>query len=133
MNDLVAGHVDMLFVEAAGARLQHNNGKARILAVATGKRIEDLPEIPTFAESGIAGLESATWNAIAAPPGTPKSVIATLNRAINEIIALPDVRAQFATLNMQPVGGSPADMARFVREETKRWGDVIKAANVTIN
>lgn len=133
MNDLIAGHVDMLFVETAGARLQHNNGKARILAVATDKRVDGLPEIPTFAESGISGLESATWNAIAAPPGTPKAITATLNRAINEIMALPDVRAQLATMNMQPVGGSPADMARFIREETKRWDDVIKAANVTIN
>ncbi len=93
MNDLIASHVDMLFVEAAVARQQHNNGKARILAVATDKRVDDLPEIPTFAESGISGLESATWNAIAAPPGTPKAITETLNRAINEIMALPDVRA----------------------------------------
>ena len=133
MNDLIAGHVDMLFVEAAGARQQHNNGMARILAIATDKRVDDLPEIPTFTESGISGLESATWNAIAAPPGTPKAITETLNRAINEIMAMPDVRAQLAAMSMQPVGGSPADMARFIREETKRWGDVIKSANVTIN
>lgn len=133
MNDLIASHVDMFFVEAAVARQQHNSGKARILAVATDKRVDGLPDIPTFAESGIAGLESATWNAIAAPPGTPKAITETLSRAINEIMALPDVRQQLLSHSMQPVGGSPADMARFTREETKRWGDVIKHANVTIN
>ncbi len=133
MNDIVAGHVDMFFVEAAVARQQHNSGKARILAVATGKRVDGLPDIPTFAESGISGLESATWNAIAAPPGTPKAITETLNRAINEIMAQPDVRQQLLSHSMQPVGGSPDDMARFVNQETKRWGDVISHANVTIN
>jgi tripartite-type tricarboxylate transporter receptor subunit TctC len=133
MNDLIAGHVDLFFVEAAVAIQQHKSGKARILAVATEKRIEALPDIPTFAEGGVANFESATWNAIAAPAGTPRPVVAALNRAINEILNLPDVRAQFLSINMQPVGGTPADMAKLIKDETKRWGDVIAAAGITIN
>jgi tripartite-type tricarboxylate transporter receptor subunit TctC len=133
MNDLIANHVDLFFVEAAVAIQQHNTGKARILAVATAKRLDTLPDIPTFAEGGVANFESATWNAIAAPPGTPRQVVTTLNRVINDILALPDVRAQFLSINMQPVGGTPADMAKLIRDETKRWGDVIAAAGITIN
>lgn len=133
MNDLIAGHVDLFFVEAAVAIQQHKSGKARILAVATDKRLEALPDIPTFAEGGVANFESATWNAIAAPAGTPRPVVAALNRTINEILELPDVRAQFLSINMQPVGGTPADMAKLIKDETKRWGDVIAAAGITIN
>ena len=133
MNDIMAGHVDMMFVEAAGARAQHEGGRARILAIATDKRSDFVPDIPTFAESGIKGLESATWNAIVAPAGTPKAIVETLNRAINEIMVQPDISQQLRKHSMQPVGGTPADMARFTGEETRRWGDVIKSANVKIN
>lgn len=133
MNDLIASHVDLFFVEAAVAIQQHKSGKARILAVATDKRLDALPDIPTFAEGGVENFESATWNAIAAPPGTPRQIIAAVNREINEILKLPDVRAQFLSINMQPVGGSPADMAKLIKDETKRWGDVIVAAGITIN
>jgi len=133
MNDIMAGHVDMMFVEAAGARQQHESGMARILAIATSKRSDFVPDIPTFAERGIKGLESATWNAIVAPAGTPKTIVETLNRAINEVMAQADTNQQLRSHSMQPVGGTPADMARFTRDETRRWGDVIKAANVKIN
>ena len=133
LNDLVAGHVDLMFVEAAVAIQQHNAGKARILAVAASKRLDALPDIPTFAEAGLTGFESGTWNAIAAPPGTPRDVTALLNRAVNEVLAQPEIRAQFLSLNMQPIGGTPEEMAKLVREETKRWGDVIVSSNVTIN
>ena len=132
MNDIMAGHVDMMFVEAAGARHQHESGTARILATATNKRSEFLPDIPTFAEGGIMGLESATWNAIAAPPGTSKAIVETLNRAINEIMAQPDINQQLRSHAMVPVGGTPEDMARFIRQETKRWGDVITSAKISI-
>ena len=71
LNDLIAGHVDMIFMELASAIKLHQAGKARILAVATTKRIPSLPDIPTLDEAGVKGFESGTWNAIAAPPKTP--------------------------------------------------------------
>jgi tripartite-type tricarboxylate transporter receptor subunit TctC len=133
MNDLIAGHVDLMFVEMAAAMQQHSSGKARILGVATAKRVEALPDVPTFGESGIADFESGTWNAIAAPPKTPPAVTQALNDAVNEVLKMPEVRAQFLSLHMQPMGGTRESMAALIKDEIKRWGDVIRAANVTIN
>ncbi|MFN3348730.1 Bug family tripartite tricarboxylate transporter substrate binding protein [Pseudorhodoplanes sp.] len=133
MKDVIAGHVDMFFVEAAVAIQQHKAGKARILAVATTKRLEALPQVPTFAELGFPDLKSATWNAIVAPPGTPRHIVGTLNRSIDAILKMPDVREQFLSINMQPVGGTPGEMAELIRAETKRWGEVIAAAGITID
>ena len=133
VNDLIAGHVDLMFVEVAAAMQQHKSGKAHIIAVATAKRIDALPDIPTFAEVGIADFESGTWNAIAAPPKTPAAVTQKLNEAINEVLQIPEVREQFLSINMQPVGGTRESMAALIKDEIRRWGDVIRAANVTIN
>ena len=73
LNDLIAGHVDMIFMELASAIKLHQAGKARILAVATAARVPTLPDVPTLDEAGVKGFESGTWNAIAAPPKTPAS------------------------------------------------------------
>ena len=88
------------------------------------------PDIPTMAEAGVAGVKSDTWNAISAPPKTPKAILAKLNAAINEVLKDPDVLAKFDSLSMLPGGGTPDDMGKFVKEETKRWGEVIRAANI---
>jgi tripartite-type tricarboxylate transporter receptor subunit TctC len=90
LNDLVAGHVDFIFMELASGYKLHEGGKARILAVATDKRLDMLPDIPTLIELGMPDLVSDSWNAISAPPKTPKPIVAKLNRAINDIIAEPD-------------------------------------------
>ena len=86
-----------------------------------------------MAEAGVADFRSDTWNAIAAPPRTPKPIVARINAAMNEAFALPEVRARLATLSMQPAGGTPADMAAFLKAETKRWGEVIRAAGIVAN
>ncbi len=130
LNDIVAGHVDLIFMELAAANKLHQGGKARILAVATEKRIPAIPDIPTLEEVGVKGFESDTWNAISAPPKTPPAIINKINAAINEALKDPEVVAHFQTLNMAAGGGTPADMRKFVDEETKRWTAVIKAAGV---
>jgi tripartite-type tricarboxylate transporter receptor subunit TctC len=130
LNDIVAGHVDLIFMQLESSRKLHDGGKARILAVATDKRLPMLTGIPTLAEAGVAGVESDTWNAISAPPKTPRAIIAKLNAAINDVLKDPDVKAKFDSLSMLPVGGSPEDMGKFVKEETRRWGEVIRAANI---
>jgi tripartite-type tricarboxylate transporter receptor subunit TctC len=133
VNDLVAGHVDLLFIQLDAVRELWRAGKLKMLAVASDKRLDELPGIPDIAEAGVPDLRVDTWNAIAAPPKTPKPIIAKINAAMNEIFALPEVRERLATMSMQPAGGTPADMAAFVKAETKRWGDVIRAANITVN
>jgi tripartite-type tricarboxylate transporter receptor subunit TctC len=133
VNDLVAGHVDLLFIQLDAVRELWRAGKLKMLAVASDKRLDELPGIPDIAEAGVPDLRVDTWNAIAAPPKTPKPIIAKINAAMNEVFALPEIRARLATMSMTPAGGTPDDMAAFVKSETKRWGDVIQAAHITVN
>lgn len=130
LNDLVASHVDMIFMELAAAIKLHQAGRAHILAVATNKRIANLPDIPTLIESGLPGFESGTWNAIAAPPKTPPAIVTKLNKAINDVLNSPEAKAHFAKINLQAAGGSPTDAAAFIKKETQVWGGVIKEAGV---
>ena len=130
LNDLVAGHVDLIFMELSAAFKLHEGGKARILAVATDKRLDLLPNIPTLIEAGVPNFISDTWNAISAPPKTPAPIIAKLNRAINDILNEPDTKARFRQLNLTAAGGSPDDMAKLKKEETERWTKVIRDAGI---
>jgi tripartite-type tricarboxylate transporter receptor subunit TctC len=133
LNDIVAGHVDLIFMQLEAAIKLHEAGTARILAVTTDKRLAMLPDIPTMAEVGVLNFVSDTWNAITAPPKTPREIVAKLNQAINEVLAEPDVQERYRTLSLLPGGGSPDEMGRFMQEETRRWGEVIRAANVPVN
>jgi tripartite-type tricarboxylate transporter receptor subunit TctC len=130
LNDIVAGHVDMIFMELSSAHKLHDAGKARVLAVATDKRIDQLKDIPTMIEVGVPNFISDTWNALSAPPKTPAPIIAKLNRAMNDIIKQEAMKKRFADLNLVPVGGSPEDMRKLVQEETARWGEVIRRAGI---
>lgn len=130
LNDIVAGHVDLIFMELSAAYKLHDGGKARILAVATDQRLDLLKNIPTMIEVGVPNFVSDTWNAISAPPQTPAPIIAKLNRTMNEIIRADDMKKRFAELNLVPVGGSPEDMRKLVEAETRRWGEVIRKAGI---
>lgn len=130
LNDLVGSQVDFIFMELAAAYELHAGGRARILAVATKKRIPELPDIPTMEEAGVPDFVSGTWNAISAPPKTPAAIVDKINAAVTEIAQTPEVKAHFARGHLAPVPGNPAQAAAFVKEETKLWGEVIKAAGV---
>ena len=82
-------------------------------------------------ESGVPNFVSDTWNAISAPPGTPAAIIAKLNKAINDAMNDPETEKRFTDLEIIKVGGSPADMRKLIREDTQRWGEVIKRAKIT--
>jgi tripartite-type tricarboxylate transporter receptor subunit TctC len=98
--------------------------------VATEKRLDMLPDVPTLIEVGLPALVSDTWNAISAPPKTPAPIIAKLNRTVNEILSEPDTKARFLELNRMAAGGSPQDMAKLKKEETERWTKVIRDAGI---
>jgi tripartite-type tricarboxylate transporter receptor subunit TctC len=129
LTDLMAGQVDLIFVELSSAYNLHRAGRAKILAVAAEKRADVLKDIPTFSELGIP-IVSYAWNAISAPPRTPASVTGVLNKAVNDVLREPEVRAQLARLNIEPVGGTTDEMRAFVDAERRRWGEVIKAAGL---
>jgi tripartite-type tricarboxylate transporter receptor subunit TctC len=130
LNDIVAGHVDFIFMELSAAFKLHEGGKARILATATEKRLGILPDAPTLIEVGLPGFISDTWNAISAPPKTPAAIIAKLSRAMNDVLEEPETKARFRELNLLPGGGSPEDLAKLKRAETERWSKVIREAGI---
>jgi len=130
LNDIIASHVDLMFTEVATSLPLDRAGKARILAVAADKRIPALPNIPTLAEAGVPGCVSVTWQAMTAPPDVPPAIAAKLTDAANKALQDPVVRDRFAKLNLRPGGGTPAEMTAFLKEETKKWGDVIREAGI---
>jgi tripartite-type tricarboxylate transporter receptor subunit TctC len=130
LNDIVAGHVDLIFMQLSSALKLHEGKRARILAVTTASRIDALKDVPTMIEAGVPNFVSDTWNAISAPPGTPAAIIAKLNKAINEAMQDPELEKRFAELEIIKVGGTPADMRKLVQEETQRWGEVISRAGI---
>ena len=132
VNDLAGGHVDIMFNELASSLQLMRAGKARILAVTTAQRVPQLPDVPTLQEAGLAGFVSDTWNAISAPPKTPAAIVAKVNAAVNAALATPALKSHFDEMGLQPVGGTPDDMARIVKADTERWGKVIRAANITL-
>lgn len=132
VTDLVAGHVDLSFIQFSAVHELHRDGKVRVLAVATDKRIEALPDIPTMADTGLPQVVSETWNAISAPPKTPAAVVDSLNAAINAALQMPDVKARFRDLQLLAGGGSPAETKKFVADERETWAKVIREAGVPL-
>jgi tripartite-type tricarboxylate transporter receptor subunit TctC len=133
INDLVAGHVDMLFFQLDSVREQYRANKVKMLAVTTPTRIASVPEVPTMAEAGLKDFRSDTWNALAAPPKTPAALVAKLNSAINAALAEPETAQHLRGMNMTPVGGTPEAARAFIRQETARWGEVIRAAKISVD
>lgn len=129
--DLAGGVVDLMFDNLASTLPLHNAGRLRIYAVGSTRRVEQLPEVATVQEVGFRDFQSVTWFAIAAPGKTPAAVVNRVNEAINAILHEAPVQAQFQTLGAKPIGGSAADMAKFVAAEKDRWDQVIKSAKIT--
>ena len=129
LNDLVAGHVDFIFMQLESAVKLHEGKNARILAVTTSKRLAELPDIPTMEEAGIRMI-SDTWNAISAPPKTPAPIVAKLNTALNDTLKDPDLAARFKALHLLPGSFDVAQTRKFIEEDTARWNAVIRAAKI---
>jgi tripartite-type tricarboxylate transporter receptor subunit TctC len=129
--DLAGGVVDLMFDNVASTLQLHNSARLKIYAVGSTKRIEQLPDVATVQELGFRDFQSVTWFALAAPPKTPAAIVNRVSEAVNAILQDPPVQAQFQALGAKPIGGSAADMAKFVAAERSRWDQVIKSANIT--
>jgi tripartite-type tricarboxylate transporter receptor subunit TctC len=130
INDLLAGNVDLMFNELATSLELHKSGRARILAVTVKDRVPSLPDIPTLDEVGVHGCISDTWHALTAPPKTPPEIVAKLNAAANAAMHDPALLERFKQLSVSPGGGTPEEIGAFIKEETRRWGDVIHEAGI---
>jgi tripartite-type tricarboxylate transporter receptor subunit TctC len=126
----IAGHTPICFAAMSAAAPQAQAGKLRVLAVLSKKISPSMPEVPTIADAGFPGMDGDGWVGALVPAGTPKEIVALLNKQINEIIALPELKEKFSSLGLDPVGGSPEDFARDMRAEGEKWAKVIKAAGL---
>lgn len=130
--DVVAGQVHFM-IDGPPPFLGHvKAGRLRALAAANAKRLTQLPEVPTFAESGYSGMEAGLWYGMLAPKGTPRDVINRLNAAISKALQQPDVRERFAASSVEIIGGTPQEFGNYVVSEIKRWGEVARAAKIRI-
>jgi tripartite-type tricarboxylate transporter receptor subunit TctC len=127
---LRGGEIDLAFEVVGPMVPQVEAGVVRALAVSSGQRNQALPAVPTVQQAGIAGYDVASWNALAAPAGTPAAVIEVLNRAVREAVATPAVHERMGKLGMRLQAGSPAEMQALLAGEIKRWGEVIRAAKI---
>ena len=128
--DLLAGRIDM-FIGALNSLLPLiQEGKLRAIAGAGTKRIPALPDVPTFAEAGLPGVEISSAVGLVAPPGTPPDIVDILNREIAKIIATPGFHERMAAIGVDVVGTTPAGYARFLSEDYAKWGKVVAAAGI---
>jgi tripartite-type tricarboxylate transporter receptor subunit TctC len=131
LNDVIAGHIQLMFSDLAPAYPLIKAGKLRALGITTAQRAASAPELSPLAEVGVPGFDWAAWQSVAVPSATPKDITDKLNVAINAAIAQPDVTKQLSSLQFIPVGkGTPEELDRFVKSEATRWGKVLTQAGV---
>ena len=129
LTGVLGGHVPILFPGLLAALPHIKNGKVRALAVATPKRVSFAPDIPTIAESGLAGYEITSWYGVLAPKGTPKPIVVRLQREIVRILALPDVREQlFVKGGLEHIGSTPEEFAATLQREIPEYARIVKLA-----
>jgi len=130
VQDLVAGHVSMLFDIAPLAKTQIEAKSVRGLAVAGAQRLSVLPELPSMAEAGLPELEGGPWFGLLAPTGTPRAIIDWLNTETKKVFSAPDVRERFISQGINLPLNTPEEFAAFIAADSKRWGDVIRRAGI---
>jgi len=133
LQDVIAGHVQMMFATASSVVPHIRDGKVRPLAVATLKRTAVLPDIPTIDELGIKNFDATTWHGLVAPAHTPKDVIVTLNRALAAALDDPDVKTSLAALGVDVIGGTPEEFAAYIKSEIPKWAAIIKASGAKLD
>jgi tripartite-type tricarboxylate transporter receptor subunit TctC len=130
---LAGNHTPMAFTSLPPAIPLVQDGKVRALAVSAARRVAALPNVPTFAESGLKDQEADTMQAALVPAGTPQPIVDFLYREIKEIVALPDINERFAVLGLEPVANTPEQFAAQIKIEIAKWGKVINDAHIKID
>jgi len=130
LSDVMGGHVDSMFISAPGAVGQIRAGKVRVLATASAKRAQSLPDAPTFGEAGYPEVQIDTRYGLLAPAATPAATIARLNAFITKALSSPDVRERYAALSLDVVTSTPQEYQAYIRSEVARWRKVVTAAKI---
>lgn len=133
VTDLIGGQVDMIFDTASSALPHVKGGRVRALAVTGSVRLQELPNVPTFAEEGLKDFDVPVWYGILAPAGTPAPIVQWLNSELNAVLKDPAVSERLVAIGAVPVGGTPAQMADFMKAQAERWAKVVKEGNVKVD
>ena len=133
LTDVISGQIQLSFSSMASIMPHVKTGKLRALGTTGVKRSAAAPDVPTIAEAGVPGYRSINWNGLLAPAATPKPVIATLNREIVRQFKTPAAQERFASVGIEALSGTPAEFDKFIREEIRQWGKVIKAAGIKVD
>ncbi|QNP50655.1 tripartite tricarboxylate transporter substrate binding protein [Diaphorobacter aerolatus] len=131
--DLVAGQIDFLTDTINSVSAFIKDGKLKLLAVSTPKRLPNFPQAPTLAESGMTGYESGAWQGVMVPVKTPKDVVDRLNTAFNKALKDPEVLKKLAIQSTEPLGSTPAEYGAYVKKEIARWDSVVKSTGVSLD
>lgn len=130
--DVLGGQVPLGVVDVPSSIANVRAGKLRALAVTTRRRISAAPEVPTFEEAGVAGYEAIGWFGAVAPAGTPREIVRKLNEEIRSALTAPEVKERALSAGAEPAPTSPEDFAAIIRDETKKWGEVVKTAGIRL-
>lgn len=130
VNDLMAGHIPVMCNNLGGTLPYMQGGQIRILAQTGKTRSAAAPEVPTFAELGLPGLDAGLWMGLAAPKGTPKKVVETLNQALAKVLATPGMKEKFAKLGATPLDPGPGAWTERIKAERRGWDPVLKAVDL---
>jgi tripartite-type tricarboxylate transporter receptor subunit TctC len=132
INDVIGGHIDMVFNPKSTLLTHFKEGTLKPLAVTSEQRWPELPQVPTMAEAGVTGFPTEVWFGLLAPAGTPPAIITRLNRATNESLASAEVIASLDKLGVQAHGGSPDDFAAALADQARTWRTVIEATGIKV-
>src|SRR5262245_40339668 len=133
LNDLIAGHVDLMFESLNSIAPHAKSGEVRALAVSGARRSPAFPDLPTVAEAGVPGYEAPTWSGVIGPAGMPREIVMTLNAALNRAVVAPAFVQRFGVIGDEPGGGTPEEFGALIRSELAKWGDVIKRSGATLD
>jgi len=133
LNDLLGGRITMVFSGVPPAMAQIKAGKLKAVAVTAGKRVMQLPDVPTVAESGLPGYEVVAWNGLAVPAGTPAAIAARLHDVAVKALAIPEVRDKLTSRGFEPVGGTPQAFAEVIDRDIAKWSKVVKLSGARID
>jgi tripartite-type tricarboxylate transporter receptor subunit TctC len=133
VTDVMGGRVQILFSGVPPIRAHVESGKLRAIAIADSRRARQLPGVPTVAEAGLPGAESAAWYGILAPAGVPAPILDRLNAELAKAVQRPEVRAQFDQLGIDTAGGSRADVEKLIANETARWKQLFANTKISID
>ena len=131
LTDVMAGHIQMMFISVGSAVPQWKSDKVKLIAVGAGKRMALLPQVPTVAESGLPGYEAVSWFGLFGPPGMPADIVTKINAEVRKVFADPEIKKSFLERQyFESIAGTPEQLTDYIKGDEPKWRKVIQDAKV---